>query len=107
MAFAIIFNDVGFGEWFVLLAVVLVVMGPKRLPETARTFGRYYSKIRRAADNFKRQLLEMDTEFDRVVADAEREASDAFTVEDDVRNGEFDDVAGESGGGGDGAHKES
>ena len=84
MAFAVIFNDVGVGEWFVLLAVVLVVMGPKRLPEAARTFGRYYSKIRRAADNFKRQLMEMDVEFDRAVADAEREATEAFTVEDDL-----------------------
>ena len=63
MTLAVIFDSIGFGEWFVLLAVVLIVVGPKRLPSAARTFGQYYSKFRRAAENFKRQLLDMDTEF--------------------------------------------
>ena len=70
MALAIIFDGVGFGEWFVLLAVVLVVVGPKRLPATARKFGQYYAKFRRAADSFKRQLLDMDTELTSSVREA-------------------------------------
>lgn len=74
----------GFGEWFVLLAVVLVVVGPRNLPSTARKLGQYYSKFRRAADSFKRQILEMDTEFDRAVSEATRDISD-----------EVHDVAGE------------
>jgi Tat protein translocase TatB subunit len=81
MTFAILFSDVGAGEWFVLLAVILVVMGPKRLPETARKFGHYYSKFRRAAESFKRQLMEMDTEITSAVSDVEKEASAAFTVD--------------------------
>jgi len=68
MTLAIIFDSVGAGEWFVLLAVLLVVMGPKRLPSAARQFGSYYSKFRRAAVNFRRQLMEMDTELEREVA---------------------------------------
>lgn len=83
MAFAFIFNDVGVGEWFVLLAVVLVVVGPKRLPETARTVGRWYARMRRAADSFKRQLMDMDSGFDNVAADVENQLEDAFTVEPD------------------------
>ena len=67
--FAFIFDSVGFGEWFVLLAVVLIVVGPKRLPETARTLGRYYSKFRRAADSFKRQIMDMDREIERAAAE--------------------------------------
>jgi Tat protein translocase TatB subunit len=82
MTLAFIFSDVGAGEWLMLLVVILVVMGPKRLPETARKFGHYYSKFRRAAESFKRQLLEMDTELTQAVADVEKEASDAFTVDD-------------------------
>ncbi len=72
MALAIIFDSVGFGEWFILLAVVLVVVGPRRLPSVARTLGQYYSRFRRAADNFKRQLMDMETEFDKGVAEVER-----------------------------------
>lgn len=82
MTFAILFSDVGAGEWFVLLAVILVVMGPKRLPETARKFGHYYSKFRRAAESFKRQLMEMDTELTSAVSEVEKEASTAFTVDE-------------------------
>ncbi len=90
MTLAFLFNDVGVGEWIVLLAVILVVVGPKRLPEVARKFGRYYSKFRRAAENFKRQLLDMDSEFsravqevERVAQDAENTAQEAFKVEGD------------------------
>ena len=53
MTLAFLFDSVGFGEWFVLLAVVLIVVGPKRLPSAARTLGQYYSKFRRAADNVR------------------------------------------------------
>lgn len=83
MSLAIIFDSVGAGEWLVLLAVLLVVMGPKRLPSTARTIGSYYSKFRRAADSFKRQLMDMDYEMEREIEKARREAEAAMTIPDD------------------------
>ena len=73
MTLAIIFESVGAGEWLVLLAVVLIVVGPKKLPATARKFGQHYAKFRRAAESFKRQLLEMDTEITNAVNEAEKE----------------------------------
>ena len=82
MTFAIIFDSVGAGEWLVLLAVLLVVMGPKRLPSTARTIGSYYSKFRRAADSFKRQLMDMDYEMEREIEKARREAEAAMSIPD-------------------------
>ncbi len=81
--FAFIFDSVGFGEWFVLLAVVLIVIGPRNLPDAMRKFGRLYAKFRRHAESFKRQLLEMDAEVNRMVSDAEREAQGAFTIDGD------------------------
>ena len=84
MALAIIFNDVGVGEWFVLLAVVLVVVGPKRLPEVARTLGRWYSRICRATNAFKRQLMEMESELDSAATSAAQEIEGAFTVTESV-----------------------
>ena len=64
MAFADIFGSVGVGEWLVLLAVVLIVTGPKRLPGTVRKFGRLYGRLRRAADSFRRQLMDMEDQID-------------------------------------------
>ena len=82
MAFAIVFDGVGAGEWLVLLAVLLVVMGPKRLPSVIRSIGNHYAKFRRAAESFKRQIMEMDSEFDRAVDSAAREAEEAAKIPD-------------------------
>jgi len=65
MLLAFVFDSVGAGEWLVLLAVLLVVIGPKNLPSTLRKMGNYYAKFRRAADSFKRQLMDMDRELER------------------------------------------
>jgi Sec-independent protein translocase protein TatA len=60
MVVALIFDSVGLGEWIVLLAVLLLVVGPRRLPATVRRAGRLYAKVRRAADAFLRQVMEAD-----------------------------------------------
>ena len=77
MTLAILFDSVGAGEWLVLLAVLLVVIGPKNLPSTARKIGAYYSKFRRAAESFKRQLMDMDLEMEREIRKAEQEVEAA------------------------------
>lgn len=69
MAFAFIFESIGGTEWLVLLGVVLIVVGPKNLPAAARKMGQIMSQIRRAADEFKRQLMAMDQEVTRTVND--------------------------------------
>ena len=70
MSFAFIFESVGGTEWFVLLGVVLIVVGPKNLPSAARKLGQLMTNLRRAADEFKRQLLSMDEEVRKTVNDA-------------------------------------
>ena len=96
MTLAILFDSVGAGEWLVLLAVLLVVIGPKNLPSTARKIGAYYSKFRRAAEGFKRQLMDMDLEMEREFRKAQEEAEKAVTISDS-----------ESGSNGDQPHQES
>ena len=93
--FAFVFDSVSGGEWLVLLAVILIIVGPKNLPSTARKVGEIMSKLRRAADEFKRQLMTMDDEM-RKTADeikkeyidipedgADRAVTDASDVPDD------------------------
>ena len=99
MTLAIVFDSVGAGEWLVLLAVLLVVIGPKNLPSTARKIGAYYSKFRRAAESFKRQLMDMDLEMEREFRKAEEEVR--VEVE-----GQRSEVKGQ-GGDGDQPHQES
>lgn len=49
-----------FTETLVILVVAVIVFGPKRLPEMARKIGRWSGMLRRASDEFKRQIMTMD-----------------------------------------------
>jgi TatA/E family protein of Tat protein translocase len=39
-----------------LLAIALVVIGPKKLPEIAKTLGKMFGEFQRAADDLKREI---------------------------------------------------
>lgn len=54
--------DIAFSELMVIGIVMLVVIGPKRLPEVARTAGRWLGQLRRFASDVKR---DMDAELRR------------------------------------------
>lgn len=45
--------DIGFWEIFVIGVVVLLVLGPERLPEVARTMGLWLGKIKRTVQSVK------------------------------------------------------
>ncbi len=72
---AFLTGSVGAGEWIVLFVVVLIVVGPKRLPEVARKIGRTMEMFRRAADEFKDQLMNMDQESSSTSASSTPESS--------------------------------
>lgn len=50
--------SIGFGEILILLAVALIVFGPKRLPEMGRTIGRSLREFRRAASEMRAEIEE-------------------------------------------------
>ena len=60
----------GPGEIILVLIVVIVVVGPDRLPQFMRGAGRLYSQFRRAADEMRRSLV---LEADRQDAEARYE----------------------------------
>ncbi len=53
-----------FAETLIILLVAVIVLGPRRLPEAARKLGRWMGMARRAGDEFKRQLMNMDQAFE-------------------------------------------
>jgi sec-independent protein translocase protein TatB len=54
---------IGFPELIIILIVALLVVGPSKLPEVARSVGRALGEFRRMADDVKDSLVaEMDKE---------------------------------------------
>ena len=49
--------NIGFGELLVLVALVLIVVGPERLPQMMRSMGRMYGKVRRQSDELRRAFM--------------------------------------------------
>jgi TatA/E family protein of Tat protein translocase len=47
---------IGFQELIVILGIALLVFGPKRLPELARSLGRGLSEFRRASNELRSHL---------------------------------------------------
>lgn len=56
------------GEILLLAAIALIVIGPRQLPEVARTVGRLLNQFRDATSDFQRAFFDMKSEADRSVA---------------------------------------
>jgi len=49
---------IGFPEMLVILAIALLVFGPKKLPEVGKTIGRAIREFRRTSDELKDRFEE-------------------------------------------------
>ena len=70
--------DIGFWEIAVIAAIMLVVLGPERLPGVARTAGFWLSKIRRMVSDVKSEVKrEMDAAELTELEDAKNQIQEA------------------------------
>jgi sec-independent protein translocase protein TatA len=54
------FGNIGMSELLIIFVVVLLLFGPKKLPELARGLGRSIQEFKKAADDVKKELNVMD-----------------------------------------------
>ncbi len=52
-----LFFDIGSGELFIVLMLVLIFFGPKQIPSIARSIGKGLYELRRASDQIKREVM--------------------------------------------------
>jgi Tat protein translocase TatB subunit len=55
---------IGMPELLLILALALIVLGPKKLPELARALGKGMAEFRRATDDLKDELRQMEHEIE-------------------------------------------
>lgn len=82
--------DVSFAEMLVILIVALIVIGPERLPQVARTIGHLLGRVRRYVDNVKNDIRhEIELDELRRLKNSVQETTDS--IEQSVRK-EFDQI---------------
>ena len=80
---------IGMPEMIVILVIALVVIGPQKLPELAKSLGRGLAEFKRAAEDF-RQGVDDET---KAAEEKERAASElAAKVEEPVKSDSTTDV---------------
>ena len=71
------FGSIGIPELLVILVVALIVIGPKRMPDMAKSLGRALRDFKRATSDFQDNLsLDIDdstTDYDDSISEAARE----------------------------------
>jgi len=55
---------IGMPELILILALALIVLGPKKLPELARALGKGMAEFRRATDELKEEFRQLEHEVD-------------------------------------------
>jgi len=75
-------------ELILIFAIALIVIGPKKLPDLAKTLGRALGELKQATGEFKKTVM-LDEELDEVknsisdVKESVKEAIDLKTVNKD------------------------
>ena len=52
------FGNIGFPEILVILAIALLIFGPKKLPEKGKSIGRALREFRKTSDDIKEKIEE-------------------------------------------------
>lgn len=74
---------IGMPELIVILVIALIVIGPQKLPDIARSLGKGLAEFKRASDDFQRNLSEEVRNLDeKDKAEKESQTADAAPERD-------------------------
>ncbi len=74
------FGNIGFPELLIILAIALLIFGPKKLPEVSKSIGRAVREFRRASDEIKGKI------------EQEIQASEFKDIKDDLKKDLSQDI---------------
>ena len=75
---------IGMPELLLILALALIVLGPKKLPELARALGKGMAEFRRATDELKDEFRQLENEPPEPSAQAAQKDDPLLTKQADV-----------------------
>lgn len=75
------FGGIGGAEWiFIIIAIVVVFFGVKKIPEIARSFGKASAEYEKAKIEAKRELQQLKTAENRVGREKLEEIADSLGI---------------------------
>jgi len=74
-----LFDTIGAPEILVILVLALLVLGPERLPQAARTMGRWVGELRKLTGSLQAEMQDVVDEVMRPVNDTATVATESFT----------------------------
>ena len=77
---------IGMTEVLFILAIALIVLGPKKLPELAKTLGKAFGEFRRSVNDLKASV-EIDQEPDHKIDDKNKVNIEKIKVSEDDSTG--------------------
>jgi sec-independent protein translocase protein TatB len=83
--YLLIFEFLGTNELLVILVVALILLGPRRLPEMSKKFGKSLGEFKRASEDFKR-TWEREIEMESASKDARLEGVMLPPAENSILN---------------------
>ncbi len=87
------FGSIGMTELIVIMVVALVVIGPKRLPELARSLGKALGDFKRATSDFQNSInLEDDYDLDLLDEDAKERDRKEKDKEEEAAEGDAEPI---------------
>lgn len=74
--------NIGFSELVVIGVIALIFIGPKQLPEIARTVGKFINELKRASDEAMGSFREASTQSDEFLKKTREELLKRLTDEE-------------------------
>jgi len=78
--------DIGMQELVVILVVVLIIFGPRRLPEIGRAVGKAIKELKRTTQDFRETIEQEPPE--EIRKEVEKKLSEDISREENEQNGE-------------------
>ena len=72
--------DVGGGELILIVLVILLLFGPKSLPDLARSVGKGMRHVRKAQEDLTQQIRDISADVERPVTQIRSELDQAITA---------------------------
>ena len=76
MPFAFLSGGPGHMEILLLFVLILILFGPRKLPDIARTIGRTIADLRRASQDFRDQVMSIDRDVHEGVCEEPEDRDD-------------------------------